>query len=133
MKAENSIKQQIQAEVDQMDKAQVWTAWEGLRMKNKEVKVYTTCLKEKLISMMGKNDSLELVDGAGVYWRPKYFKEVPVEVAMRIIEDEDQMAQVMKVDMKKAKDVVDPDTYRALEAELIVVKESRSLETGRLK
>lgn len=130
---ENSIKKSLKEEVAQLSREQLWDYWEGLRNQKKQIETAESIIKERLIEELGENDSLTLKDDAGVFWRTTSKYEVSISDAENIIGDQDLLSECVKVDLKKAKEVLPKELYIELEGKRKIVSENKILITGKIK
>ena len=126
------VEEKIRQEIAEMTPEQKWKAWEGLKARKSLTKMYEDALKETFITDMGDNESLELHNGAGVYWQTKNYKDIQAEKAQAIVDDLDLFTQIVKVDMKKAKEILPEEVFKELKNNQEVIRTTRSLMTGKV-
>lgn len=128
-----TIKQEIQKEVSELSLKGLAEQWEELSKKKKMLALYEDALKTKMKTALGTKSQLALDGDFGVKWQDRNFWEVPMTKAESIVQDKDQLNQIVKVDLKRAKEILDEETYQQLEKSKESIKTVKALVVGKLK
>ena len=114
---ENTLVRQIKEEIAALSTEQLSEKFQELRRQEKMLKVANEALKDEIRARMGDEEVFQLDDsgfGAKIQHRNVWY--VPLHKAEDIVEDRDTLSTISKgIDMKKAKELLDKDTYKELE------------------
>jgi hypothetical protein len=126
----NSYIEELETILANADDKTLWATWIDMKTQLSKLKRIEKKIKNVLTDKVGDKEYIEFEDGAGVYWQHKTYKTVPAEKAARIVDDQDLFTQIVKVDMKKAEELLSQELYYELKKVEEVEKTSKSLMTG---
>lgn len=130
---EAPTRKDLVALISPMDNVTLGLKWEQLRKEKKLLELLEEVMKESFEQRMGDQTQLVFSGDYGVFKKISYRYEVPIYEAERVIQDQDLLSEITKVDMTKAKEVLTGELFKELESKRVVAKEVTQLMTGKLK
>lgn len=129
----NSIKEQLEKRVEEMSLQDVWKYHIEVRQQISEAELVQKAIVARLRLELGERESLELGDGEGVYWENRNVYSVSISDVENVVSDTDMRNLILKVDFKKAKQILDQETYIALEGKRKIESSTKAFKTGKIK
>lgn len=126
----NAIKAKVDAQIEQLvtgegdemrlvDGKTMWMLLEQSRALTAEAEYIEKKVKEVCRTLIKDGDHLALDGDRGYYIQEMQRKEVPVIDAERIVEDKTMLYDILKVDMKKAEELLEPELFEELKAQQV--------------
>lgn len=129
----NSIKEKLEEKINEMSLEDVWKYHIEVRQQISEATLVKKAIENRLREELGENDFLDIVDGDGVYWERRNVYAVSLEDVESVVGDMDKVSLITKVDFKKAKEILDKETYIALEGKRKIESSTKAFKTGKIK
>lgn len=130
---QNSIKKELESKISNMSLDEVWKYHMEVRNRISEATLVKKAIEKRLRTELGDNEQLDIVDGDGVYWENRNVYSVSLQDVEAIVGDMDKVSLITKVDFKKAKEILDQETYIALEGKRKIESSTKAFKTGKLK
>lgn len=130
---ENSLKKALNEKIAKMSIDDVWKYHIEVRSQISEATLVKKAIENRLREELGENEQLEIADGDGVYWENRNIYTISLQDVEDVVGDMDQVSLITKVDLKKAKEVLDKETYIALEGKRKIESSTKAFKTGKLK
>lgn len=128
----NSIKETLEQKVAAMSREEAWAYWLEVRKAISENELVKKALYSRFADELGDSEKLEMADGEGFKWQTRTSYSVSLPDVEDAVPDRDKQSMFLKVDWKKAKEVLDAEEYRALESRRQVEKATKALITGKV-
>lgn len=129
----NSIKEKLEEKINNMSLQDVWNYHMEVRKQISEATLVKKEIENRLKNELGESEKLEIANGEGVYWenRNNYF--ISPQDAEDVVGDMDLLSQITKVDLTKAKVILDKETYKKLNAKKQIESSTKAFKTGKIK
>ena len=127
-------KEQLAKEINGLDHKGLWHYLEKARKLKAESTLIETLVKDRCRELMGDAENLPLDGDAGVYieYSPRY--EVPLMDAEFVVQDQDMLSQILKVDLKLAEEILPSSLWLELKTRRKLKGEpTKKLMVGKIK
>ena len=125
--AENSLKKEI---IDQVNSTPVSELYKQLQEARRYIRwgqIAEKAIKDRIRPNLKPEEILDLGGGLGAKIQYKNFREIPVTKAQEVVQDLDQLNLILKIDIKKAEEVLDEETFKKLMRQAIIGKTTEAL------